>query len=33
MLAGIELFCSKAYLHELGREQPEVSFSFRVSWV
>jgi hypothetical protein len=33
LLAGVELFCAKAYLHELGRERPEVSFSFRVSWV
>ncbi len=33
MLAGLELFCSKAYMHELDRGQPEVSFTYRVSWV
>jgi hypothetical protein len=33
MLAGLELFCSKAYLNDVERERPEVSFTFRVSWV
>jgi hypothetical protein len=33
MLAGLELFCSKAYLNDVERERPEASFTFRVSWV
>jgi hypothetical protein len=33
MLAGLELFCQRAYVHEHGRDQPESTFIFRVSWV
>ena len=33
MLAGLELFCQRAYVHEHGRDQPESTFTFRVSWV
>jgi hypothetical protein len=33
MLAGLELFCSKAYLNDVERDHPDVSFTFRVSWV
>jgi hypothetical protein len=34
MLAGLELFCQRAYVHEQGRDRADdTSFTFRVSWV
>jgi hypothetical protein len=33
MLAGLELFCQRAYVHEHGRDRSEDTFTFHVSWV
>lgn len=33
MLAGLELFCQRAYIHEHAQSRSDESFTFRVSWV